>query len=224
MFILKAKLLLIAITTLVVALFIIMPKNFSSILPVFQLTEKPNVISNGTYGKTITIDVTFGEEGMESFLNSLETPYPHFFLSNEWIERSPSLIQIMKNKNIPIGLLGQEGAAYMENPSLFKKEILRFEQSIGETPLWFRTKDYEFPAELQEVAWKHEVNLLSSSKQWMQSNPTPKLEKGDVLSVPLHIEEQIELKQLIQLLKSDSFLSIEENIFGLQTKTKTFPE
>lgn len=188
------------------------------------MTEKPNVISNGTYGKTITIDVTFGEEGMESFLNSLETPYPHFFLSNEWIERSSSLIQIMKDKNIPIGLLGQEGAAYMENPSLFQKEIKRFEQSIRETPLWFRTKDYEFPAELQEVAWKHEVNLLSSSKQWMQSNPTPKLEQGDVLSVPLHMEEQIELKQLIQLLKSDSFLSIEENIFGLQTKTKKFPE
>lgn len=204
-------------------LFIIMPKNFSSLLPVFQMTEKPNVISNGTYGKTITIDVTFGEEGMESFLNSLETPYPHFFLSNEWIERSSSLIQIMKDKNIPIGLLGQEGAAYMENPSLFQKEIKRFKQSIGETPLWFRTKDYEFPAELQEVAWKHEVNLLSSSKQWMQSNPTPKLEQGDVLSVPLHMEEQIELKQLIQLLKSDSFLSIEENIFGLQTKTKKFP-
>lgn len=220
----KTKLILISSLTLLITTFFIMPNNFSSILPVFQMTEKPSIISKGSHGKTITIDLTFGKEDVESLLNSIETPYPHFFLSNEWIERSPSLIQVMKDKNIPIGLLGQEGAKYIENPAIFKEEIDQFEKSIGETPLWFRTKDYEFPVELQELAWKYEVNLLSSSKQWIEGDPNPKLEQGEILSVPLHQEERIELKQITQLLKSDSFLSIEENIFGLKTKKKTFPE
>ncbi|WP_391118403.1 hypothetical protein [Psychrobacillus sp. L3] len=216
---------LVIVTMLVfVSLFFIIPNKYSSMLPVFQLVEKPTVVSKGSHGKTITIDLTFGKEEMEVFLKGLEAPYPHFFISNDWIDRSPALIQIMKEKSIPISLLGQEGAKYIEDPSLFKKEIDQFEQTIGEVPLWFRTKDYEFPVELQKTAWKYEVNLLSSSKYWIEGSQKIKLENGDILSIPLHQEERMDIKQLIQLLKSDSFLSIEQNIFGLTTKSKTIPE
>ncbi|WP_391205572.1 hypothetical protein [Psychrobacillus sp. L4] len=220
----KSKLLLIVTLFVFVSLFFIIPNKYSSMLPVFQLVEKPTVVSKGSHGKTITIDLTFGKEDMEVFLKGLEAPYPHFFISNDWIDRSPALIQIMKEKSIPISLLGQEGKKYIDDPSLFKKEIDQFEQTIGEVPLWFRTKDYEFPIELQKTAWKYEVNLLSSSKYWVEGIQKIKLENGDILSIPLHQEERMDIKQLNQLLKSDSFLSIEQNIFGLTTKSKTIPE
>ncbi|QFG00826.1 hypothetical protein PB01_19655 [Psychrobacillus glaciei] len=220
----KSKLLLIVTLFVFVSLFFIIPNKYSSMLPVFQLVEKPTVVSKGSHGKTITIDLTFGKEDMEVFLKGLEAPYPHFFISNDWIDRSPALIQIMREKSIPISLLGQEGSKYIDDPSLFKKEIDQFEQSVGEVPLWFRTKDYEFPIELQKTAWKYEVNLLSSSKYWVEGIQKIKLENGDILSIPLHQEERMDIKQLSQLLKSDSFLSIEQNIFGLTTKSKTIPE
>lgn len=220
----KTKLLFIGTMLVFASLFFIIPNKYSSMLPVFQLVEKPTVVSKGSYGKTITIDLTFGKEDMETFLKNLEAPYPHFFISNDWINRSPTLIKIMKEKSIPISLLGQEGSKYIEDPSLFKKEIDQFEKNVGEIPLWFRTRDYEFPIELRKTAWTYEVNLLSSSKYWVKGNQKIKLEKGDILSVPLHQEERMDIKQLNQLLNSDSFLSIEQNIFGLTTKSKTIPE
>lgn len=198
------------------------PKQMPSLLPVFQLTEKPTVISKGSYGNTITIDLTFGKEDIEKFVTELQAPYPHFFISIEWIERSEEIIEVMKEKNIPISLLGKDGATYIENSTLFEKEVERFEQAMGERPLWFRTTDYEFPIELQKMAWGQEVNLLSSSKYW--SNKVPSFEKGDILSIPLHQEERVDIQQLAKFVQSTEKITIEQNIFGLKVKTKTFPE
>lgn len=197
------------------------PKQMPSLLPVFQLTEKPAVISKGSYGNTITIDLTFGRDDVEKFVTELQAPYPHFFISIEWIERSEEIIEVMKDKNIPISLLGKNGSTYIENPTLFKKEVKQFEQVIGEKPLWFRTIDYEFPIELQKDAWGQEVNLLSSSKYW--SNKVPSFEKGDILSIPLHQNERIDIQQLTKMVQSTEMITIEQNIFGLKVKTKTFP-
>jgi len=197
------------------------PKKMPSLLPVFQLTEKPAVISKGSYGNTITIDLTFGRDDVEKFVTELQAPYPHFFISIEWIERSEEIIEVMKDKNIPISLLGKNGSTYIENPTLFKKEVKQFEQVIGEKPLWFRTIDYEFPIELQKDAWGQEVNLLSSSKYW--SNKVPSFEKGDILSIPLHQNERIDIQQLTKVVQSTEMITIEQNIFGLKVKTKTFP-
>ncbi|MEK5208917.1 hypothetical protein [Psychrobacillus sp. FSL H8-0510] len=197
------------------------PKQMPSLLPVFQLTEKPAVISKGSYGNTITIDLTFGRDDVEKFVTELQAPYPHFFISIEWIERSEEIIEVMKDKNIPISLLGRNGSTYIENPTLFKKEVKQFEQVIGEKPLWFRTIDYEFPIELQKDAWGQEVNLLSSSKYW--SNKVPSFEKGDILSIPLHQNERIDIQQLTKIVQSTEMITIEQNIFGLKVKTKTFP-
>lgn len=197
------------------------PKKMPSLLPVFQLTEKPAVISKGSYGNTITIDLTFGRDDVEKFVTELQAPYPHFFISIEWIERSEEIIEVMKDKNIPISLLGKNGSTYIENPTLFKKEVKQFEQVIGEKPLWFRTIDYEFPIELQKDAWGHEVNLLSSSKYW--SNKVPSFEKGDILTIPLHQNERIDMQQLAKFVQSTEMITIEQNIFGLKVKTKTFP-
>lgn len=197
------------------------PKQMPSLLPVFQLTEKPAVISKGSYGNTITIDLTFGRDDVEKFVTELQAPYPHFFISIEWIERSEEIIEVMKDKNIPISLLGKNGSTYIENPTLFKKEVKQYEQVIGEKPLWFRTIDYEFPIELQKDAWGQEVNLLSSSKYW--SNKVPSFEKGDILSIPLHQNERIDIQQLTKIVQSTEMITIEQNIFGLKVKTKTFP-
>lgn len=219
---LKTKALLVGLL-IVSGLFLFsVPKNFSSLLPVFQLTEKPTVISKGSYGNTITIDLTFGKSDIEKLVNDLQAPYPHFFISIEWIERSEHIIELMKEKNVPISLLGQNGLTYIENPRLFEKEVERFEKAIGERPLWFRTIDYEFPIELQKMAWEQEVNLLSSSKYW--SNKAPKLEKGDILTLPLHQEERIDMQQLTKILQNKELITIEQNIFGLKVKTKTYPE
>ena len=82
---------------------------------------------------------------------------------------------------------------------MFEKEVEQFEKVIGERPLWFRTIDYEFPIELQKMAWEQEVNLLSSSKYW--SNKVPSFEKGDIITIPLHQNERIDIQQLTKFVQ-----------------------
>ncbi len=219
---LKTKALLVGLLIFLLFILFNVPKNFSSLLPVFQLTEKPTVISKGSYGNTITVDLTFGKEDIEQFVTDIQAPYPHFFIGIEWIERSEEIIEVMKEKNIPISLLGKNGATYIESPTLFEQEVERFEQAIGERPLWFRSMDYEFPIELQKKAWEQKVNLLSSSKYW--SDKVPSLEKGDILTIPLHQEERVDIQQLKKFVQSKEIITIEQNIFGLKVKTKTYPE
>ena len=202
-------------------LLLLYPNNYSSLLPVFQVTENPSVISKGSYGNTITIDLTFGREDIGELIQNLKAPYPQFFISIEWIERSEDIIKLMNDKKIPIGLLGKEGFTYIEDKILFEEEISRFEKAIGKKPQWFRTMDYEFPYELQKQAWEQEVNLLGSSKYWTKG--MPELEKGDILTVPLHQEERVDLKELSKILQSKDFISIEQNIFEMKVKTKSYP-
>ena len=198
------------------------PNTYSTLLPVFQVTEKPSVISKGNYGNTVTIDLTFGREDVEALVEDLKAPYPHFFISIEWIERSEQIIKLMQDKKIPISLLGKEGLQYTEDQTLFKKELDRFEKAIGEKPHWFRTSDYEFPIELQQEAWKEEVNLLGSTL--VLGDSIPKLAKGDILTVPLHQEDRVDTIQLAKYLRSQPFVSIEQNIFNMKMKTKNYPE
>lgn len=219
---LKTKLLITITSVLLFLLLLFAPNTYSTLLPVFQVTEKPSVISKGTYGNTVTIDLTFGREDIETLVEDLKAPYPHFFISIEWIERSEPIIKMMQDKKIPISLLGKEGLLYTEDRSLFKKEIDRFEAAIGVKPDWFRTSDYEFPVELQKDAWKEEVNLLGSTL--VLGNHVPKLTKGDILTVPLHQEERIDTIQLAKYLRSQPFVSIEQNIFNMKMKTKSYPE
>lgn len=219
---LKTKFLITITSVLLFLLLLFAPNTYSTLLPVFQVTEKPSVISKGTYGNTVTIDLTFGREDVEALVEGLKAPYPHFFISIEWIERSEPIIKIMQDKKIPISLLGKEGSQYIEDRSLFKKEIDRFEEAIGVKPDWFRTSDYEFPIELQKEAWKEEVNLLGSTI--VLGDSVPKLEKGDILTVPLHQEKRIDTVQLAKYLKTQPFVSIEQNIFNMKMKTKSYPE
>ena len=219
---LKTKLLITITSVLLFLLLLFAPNTYSTLLPVFQVTEKPSVISKGTYGNTVTIDLTFGREDIETLVEDLNAPYPHFFISIEWIERSEPIIKMMQDKKIPISLLGKEGLLYTEDRSLFKKEIDRFEAAIGVKPDWFRTSDYKFPVELQKDAWKEEVNLLGSTL--VLGNHVPKLTKGDILTVPLHQEERIDTIQLAKYLRSQPFVSIEQNIFNMKMKTKSYPE
>ena len=59
---------------LLLTLFFIIPQNFPSLLPVFKITEKPTIISKGTHGVTVTIDLTFGKEDIEGLIKALKHP------------------------------------------------------------------------------------------------------------------------------------------------------
>lgn len=196
----------------------------SRILPTFRMTEQPDVVTKGTYGSALTVNISFGKDDVIQWLSSLQDPYPLVLADADWLERSPKAVEVMINKKIPVGLLGKESIAYETNPELLEEEIKAYEKLFSRKPLWFRTKDEQFPSTLTNRLWNHEINALGSTQFWSDSGQAPKLEEGEILSVPYHQHEKVSFKNIDALRSTKAFHSIEDVIFGLAVKTKKFPQ
>lgn len=195
-------------------------KGISTILPTFNATNEPTVISKGHYGQTLMLEVTFSHEGFETWLSNLQAPYPLLMVDSAWIERSPSMIEIIKEKRIPTALLGHYSTDYTNN-QLLKDEIATYKKYFEKDPLWFMTRDYVFPKELQQLIFNHRINMLTPSVLW---HAELALEEGMILSVPAHADSTIDFEQLTLFMQQHRITSIEENLFGYQIKTKRFPQ
>lgn len=188
------------------------------------MTEQPDVITKGTYGSAITVNISFGKEDVIQWLGDLRSPYPLVMADLDWLERSPKAAEILIQKKIPVGLLGKNGIVYEENPRLLEKEISGYEKVFGKKPLWFRTADEEFPASLRNSLYQNEINALGSSLLWSDPGVKPKLSKGDILSIPYHRDHKISFKTIEALRASQDFHSVEDVIFGVSLKTKKYPQ
>jgi hypothetical protein len=212
----------ILITLFIVFVFLLFIQQNEQWTSVFRVTDQPDVLMKGNHGETLTVDLSFGREDVDEWITKLEKPYPLLFLDANWIERSPLIVKKIKEKNIPVGLLGQESKIYKENLDLLKKEIEIFQSEFGVVPLWFRTKDHTFPEPLKQQVWDSKINMVSSSINWTTGNP-PTIQKGDIVSAALHKKTRVVFKELNAFQKAHPFVSIEETLFGYKTQTKTFP-
>lgn len=189
---------------------------------VFRITEQPDVIASGSNGMTLTVDITFGREDVEKWISEIEKPYPLLFLDADWIERSPLIVKILTEKKIPTGLLGHNGNTYEEKMDLLTNEMAIYEQAFGVAPIWFRTADYEFPNLLKENVWDQQMNMVSASVFW-SGKDAPKVNKGDIVSAPLHQKKRVSLVKLKVFQKAYPFQTLEETLFAFKTNTKTYP-
>lgn len=194
-----------------------------SILEVFRLTDEPNIIMKGNYGMSLTIDISYADTKFIEWLNEAKSPYPLLMVDPDLLERSPALVKVIQTKNIPIGLLGRNSDFYETNPSQLEKDIRTFNTIMKQPPLWFRTKDYVFLPSITKVLWKEQINMLAASKIQSGNKTKLKLSKGDIVSIPYHQEERLQLKEIDQLIENNSFQPIEETIFGYSIKTKKSP-
>lgn len=210
------------ITLFIVFVFFLFIQQKESWTSVFRVTDQPDVLMKGNHGVTLTVDLSFGREDVDEWITKLEKPYPLLFLDAQWIKRSPLIVKKIKEKNIPVGLLGQEGKNYEENLDLLKKEIEIFQSEFGVVPLWYRTIDHSFPEPLKQQVWDSKINMVSSSINWTTGNP-PAIQKGDIVSVALHKKTRVVFKELNAFQKAHPFVSIEETLFGYKIQTKTFP-
>ena len=215
----KRRILITLISLFIFFLFIQQKEQWTS---VFHVTDQPEILMKGTHGITLTVDLSFGREDIDEWITKLEKPYPLLFLDADWIERSPLIVKKIKEKKIPVGLLGKKSKQYEDSPDLLAREIERYQSAFGAIPLWYRTQDHSFPESLKKQVWDSQMNMVSASINWTTGSP-PSIQKGDIISVALHQETRIVLKELNAFQKGHSFVSIEETLFGYKTQTKTSP-
>ncbi|MEG0259919.1 MAG: hypothetical protein RR651_08610 [Lysinibacillus sp.] len=195
----------------------------STLISVFRVTDSPTVISKGHYGTSLVVEISYSNDELLDWLTNVKEPYPLLLLDANWIERSPEHIRIIQERKLPTGLLGTDNE---EEPdlALVKKEIHVYKKYFQTSPLWFSTMNHQYSEELQQSLFKQQINLINPSIIWSTSKKSiPTLQKGDLLFIPAHNQNSISFSQLNKLLKANTFISIEENIFGYTIKSKKFP-
>lgn len=195
--------------------------EISSVIPVFHVTNKPNVISKGNYGQTILLEVSFSHDGFEQFLENLQPPYPLLVLHSDWIGRSATIVEIIQRKRLPTALLGNNSLTYDNNNS-FLKEVAIYEKSFGRKPLWFMTRDYIYSDKFKQQIFAERINMIAPTALWKTDM---QLSEGMIITIPMHEESTIDFEQLNTFIQQQqSMVSIEENIFGYTLKTKRSPQ
>ncbi len=215
----------IVLFTFCLGVFLLFPPypNQMSLVSVFRVTEDPAVIVRGTSNSALTVNISFGDSEVADWINGLEEPYPLLFLDMDWAERFPTTIALIKEKNIPVALLGNEGDSYNKNIAFFINQMERFESLFGTKPLWFRTIDERFPYSLQTVLWETEINALGSSVKW-SGGEVPSFSDGEIISVPHHRDKRVNFIELKKLNDGRTYTTVENVLFGTKTKSKKMPD
>ncbi|WP_203247910.1 polysaccharide deacetylase family protein [Sporosarcina beigongshangi] len=218
----RSKYFLVFIACLGLSLFLPPLPEQASLTSVFRLTDEPAVITRGTSGSVLTVNISFGDVEVEQWVQQLAKPYPLLFVDIDWAERFPSTVRLIREKNIPVGLLGHQGDAYEQDNSLFLTQLEQFETLFEVRPLWFRTVDEVFPQSLHTQLLEAEINALGSSIVW-HGGDSPPIVEGEIISVPHHRDDHIVLTELKKVYKGRTFSTIEDMLFKTTVKTKKIP-
>lgn len=189
--------------------------------PVFQLTETPTIISKGQFGASLIVELSYSHEGLEQWLTTLKKPYPLVLADANWLLRSPDIVKLLIEQNIPVGLLGAPNENYLNNDALLKQQLAIFQKSFQQLPLWFATRDYLIDETLQQTLYASGINLIAPT--YSINSAQEKLADGDFISIPLHREETVSFEKLNQFIKAHSFITIEQNLLGYTFSTKRYP-
>lgn len=185
-------------------------------LPVFLMTEEPNVVAKGHNGHVFLVELHFEHDGLLDFINSEQSRNILFLVDPALLKRADHLVEALKSKQRATGLLGSSF-------DTIQQEIAVYEQAFKQKPLWYMPQGYTYTDELRQRLFNEQINMLAPSLI-IQNNSFPKkIEKGDILSLPLYKENKVDFTALSNWMKKYQFISIEESLFGYSIKTKKSP-
>ncbi|MER2109095.1 MAG: hypothetical protein ABS949_19390 [Solibacillus sp.] len=202
---------------LITGLIILFFLSKNAISPVFQLTNSPNILTKGHYGEALVVEISYSHDGLEEWLQQLTKPYPLILADAHWLARSEPLTKLLIEKQIPIGLLGQKNEMY-EDSQLLDQELAVFYDIFQQMPLWFATYDDLVDNALLEQLFHKKINVLSPTNLYPA---TPN--KGEFIAIHVHRQTPIDFQEVTNYMKSHTFLSIEESLFGYELSTKRYP-
>lgn len=105
-----------------------------SIISVFSNEEEPVALSKGNEDLediALTFNISWGEEKVESILEALEKEdvQATFFVSGEWAERHPDILEAISDGAHEIGLLGYRYKSYLDQePEEIRKDLLKAQE------------------------------------------------------------------------------------------------
>ena len=185
-------------------------------IPVFLMTDEPNVIAKGHNGQVFVVELHFEHDGLTDFIESNHSRNALFLLDSNLIERADHIVELLKKKQRPTGLLGKSSET-------LNQDIAIYEKAFDNKPLWFMPQGYTYEEPLRVALFEQQINMIAPSLI-IRNNVLPKkLEKGTILSLPLYKETNVNFEKLSTWMAGQEFVSIEESLFGYSLKTKRYP-
>ncbi len=224
--------------------FIIWVDNESS-LSVFSTKERPAALSKGSEQDpniALTFNISWGNEKVEPILEQLNKHEVKatFFLSGEWAERHPEIVDKIAEKH-EIGMLGYRYKSYLKQEKeqvrkdlLYAKEVFR-KLGYPDTKL-LRTPSGHFDKEILKMAEELGFDVIQwnvNPHDWQNPGEQEIIDEvmknttnGDIIL--LHASDSVKqtpgaLKTLLPGLKNKGFqyVTISELISRIEAKSKT---
>lgn len=205
------------IYTLSLTFFCFLVIYFSPFSSATKIIVEPSFISKGTNGYSLIIEIDYSTQELPTILKELKDKNALLLLESNWIERSPGYLKQIKELRYDTGIL----LHYEDSIETAITAINTYQASFNKNVLWAVCAPVQCNDKLKQFLFEQQINLLNPSIQ-IEHLTIPKLNKGDIISMPITRESKYPTSLLTEL-KSIPFISIEDNVTGLTVNSKRYP-
>lgn len=185
----------------------------------FVILEEPSTITKGTTGHSLIVEISYSPTFIDDWLTASESPNYLLMLDPDWMERSTSSMEIIKERKMATGLLVVQNDEQPSLPALLEK----YTAVMGELPLWVGCSPAPCTDDQVKFLFSKKINVVYAPTELKSETQFKQLPNGSIVKIQLNEEFHLKKDQLLSLTKH-SFISLEENVLGYQIKTKRFPQ
>lgn len=213
---LRKPLVILVFSTLLLALFFIS----SQLKPeAFRIATKPSLISKGTFGQSVTIEISYSYPELEKWISSIQNNNDILFLLQyEWLERSSDYIKLFKEKKAITGLLIDNA----QSESSINKHIQLYTDMFEQPPIWAACSPDPCSDQVVQHLFDKKINSIAPSVYIEQLDDFKQLKKGDIASYRI-VRGTPPPTSILTQITTYPFISIEQNILGITLETKRYP-
>ena len=213
---LRKPLIILGFLTLVLSLFFIS----SQLKPeAFRIATKPSLISKGTFGQSIAIEISYSYPETKQWISSTQNNNGILFLLQyEWLQRSNDYVKLFKDTKATTGLLIENS----QTVSSIKEHIQLYTDSFEQPPVWAACTPDPCSDQVVQYLFDQKINSVAPSIYIEQLDDFKQLNKGDIASFEIK-RDAPPPATILNRITSYPFVSIEQNILGITYGTKRYP-
>ena len=208
---------LILLSFLLIALFLIFISDQSK-PEAFRIATTPSLISKGTLGQSITVEISYSYPELKDWITSAQGKEILFLLQHEWLQRSKDYVKILKDTKAKTGLLINSSQTL---PTI-KEHVKLYTDLFNELPIWAACSPDPRSDEVVQYLFDQKINSLAPSIYIEQVDDFKQIKKGDIASFQIK-RDTPPPPDILNRITNYPFISIDQNILGITFGTKRYP-
>jgi len=212
---LRKTLILLSLSLIALTLFFISSQSKSE---AFRIATTPSLISKGTFGQSIAIEISYSYPEMKDWITSVQNNEILFLLEYDWLQRSKEYVKVLEDSKAKSGLLINSSQTL---PSI-TEHINLYTDLFEEPPLWAACSPDPCNDKVIQYLFDHKINSLAPSIYIEQLDDFKQIKKGDIASFQIK-RNAPPPPDVLNRISNYPFISIDQNILGITYGTKRYP-